>query len=295
MDPLAYYTAQSPFTNPREYESLFADLPHDIAGLCRVVQGLVIHYRSGELFGHTIPQERLPEINTRYVSKMLARIHALDDRPLTEPRPPETRLVGCCRDFATLLCAMARFRGIPTRTRIGFAAYFSPVFNHDHEIVEVWDTDERRWRLVDPEQSPLHVQMNQLTFDPLDVPRDQFLVAGLVWQRCRAGAADPDRFGVAPADEARGWWFVRHKLIQDLAAQNKMELLLWDTWGLMATEEPTGEDLALLDEVAAITQGGMDAFPQARALLERTPELRVPDRVMSFSPVTPPEEAALAV
>jgi Transglutaminase-like superfamily len=294
MDPLAYYAVQSPFTDPGDYARLFDPLPHDIAGLCRVVQGLVIHFRGAEMFGHTIPQQRLAEVNTRHVSAMLARIHELDGRPLTEPRPPENRLVGCCRDFATLFCAMARSRGIPTRTRIGFARYFAPDFNHDHEIAECWDPGEQRWRLVDPEQSPLHVEANRLSFDPLDVPRDQFLVAGLVWQRCRAGEADPERFGVDPGAEERGWWFVRHELIQDLAAQNKRELLLWDSWGLMA-REPSEEDLALLDEVASVTQGGPAAYPRVRALYEGAPGLRVPERVMSFSPVAQPAEVTLAI
>src|SRR5256886_10114387 len=39
-------------------------------------------------------------------------ISALDPRPLAEARPPERRLVGCCRDFTVLLCAMARHHGI---------------------------------------------------------------------------------------------------------------------------------------------------------------------------------------
>src|SRR5574337_485044 len=118
MNPLIYYTEQSSITDPGEYGWMFADLPRDVAGLCRVVQGLVFHYREGEMFGYNIPQERLAEVDTRAVPLMLVRIHELDGRPLTETRPVEKRLVGCCRDFATLFCAMARQQGIPTRTRV---------------------------------------------------------------------------------------------------------------------------------------------------------------------------------
>jgi transglutaminase-like putative cysteine protease len=67
---------------------------------------------------------------------MLARLTALDPGPLTAPRPPERRLVGCCRDFTVLLCTLARHQGIPVRARVGFARYFSPGFHVDHEIVE---------------------------------------------------------------------------------------------------------------------------------------------------------------
>jgi transglutaminase-like putative cysteine protease len=99
-----------------------------------VVQGLVIHYREGERFGYAIPEERLPEVDTRYAQRMLARILAMDNSPLTEQRPPERRLVGCCRDFTVLFLALARHVGVPARARVGFASYFDPSFNYDHEV-----------------------------------------------------------------------------------------------------------------------------------------------------------------
>ena len=294
MDLATYYKQQSPITNPGDYAEMYEDLPNEIAGLCKVVQGLIIHYRGAEMFHYAIPDERLPEIDTRYVPTMLARIRELDDRSLTQERPPEKRLVGCCRDFATLFCSMARYRGIPTRTRIGFAAYFNPGFNHDHEIVECWDAGEQRWRLVDPELSELHVQENRIRFDVCDVPRDQFIVGGLAWQWCRADKADPDKFGVEPDSSARGWWFISHKLVQDLAAQNKMELLLWDTWGVMLKEMTGEEDLALLDKLALVTQGGSDGFLEQLATYEYVDGLKVTPPVMCYSPVAEPREVELA-
>jgi hypothetical protein len=299
-DPHAFYTTQSSFTDLGAYAYLVDGLPDDIAGLCRIVQGLVIHYRGAGLFGHTIPPDRLGEIDTRHIAKMLARIVALDDRPLTEARPPEKRLVGCCRDFATLFCALSRAQGIPTRTRVGFAPYFTeagdPVFHFDHEVSEYWDAAGGRWRLVDPELTERHAKQYRLAFDPTDVPRDQFLVAGLAWQQCRAGAADASRFGVGPDEPIpylRGMGFILQKLIQDLATQNKRELLLWDVWGLMLTD-PTAEDEALLDDVAAVTQGGDATFGRVRALYASAPGLAVAPPVMSFSPVAKPAEVALA-
>ena len=293
MDIPAYYTQQSFITDPGEYAYLYDDLPHDIDGLCKVVQGLIIHYRDGMMFDFTIPEERKVEIDTRYVPDMLARIQELDNRPLAEGRPPERRFVGCCRDFSTLFCSMARFRGIPTRTRIGFAAYFDPTFNHDHEIAECWDAVAQHWRLVDPEMSSLHIRVNKITFDVHDVPCDQFMVGGQVWQRCRSGQSDPNLFGVDPNMDLKGLWFIRQKLIQDLAAQNKKELLLWDCWGLMLKQELSEEDVALLDKLAMLTQGGDDAFAEVQAVYENDEGLRVPSVVMSFSPVAEPAEVRL--
>jgi hypothetical protein len=44
------------------------------------------------------------------------------------------RLVGNCRDFSTMLCAMLRHQGVPARARCGFGAYFLPNHYEDH-----WD------------------------------------------------------------------------------------------------------------------------------------------------------------
>ncbi len=295
MDIATYYTQQSRFTDPGEFVSLFDNLPHDIAGLCRVVQGLIIHYRDGKMFNYTIPRKRLREIDTRYVNKILERIIELDDRPLTEERPPEKRFVGCCRDFATLFCVMARHQGVPTRVRVGFSAYFNPAFNHDHEIAECWDAEEQRWRLVDPEMSELHIRENRIQFDVHDVPRDQFIVGGLAWQWYCSGKADPGKFGVDPDGDLKGAWFIRHKLVQDLAALNKQELLLWDSWGLMLKDTLSDEDHALLDRIAELTQAGNAAFAEQRIVYEREAVLRVPPVVMKFSPVARPCKVTLAV
>ncbi len=293
MDIPAYYTSQSFITDPGKYTYLYEVLPHDIGGLCKVVQGLIIHYRGEEMFDYTIPEERKGEIDTRYVLEMLARIQELDNRPLTEERTPEQRIVGCCRDFATLFCSMARYRGIPTRVRMGFAAYFNPIFNHDHEIVECWDEDAQRWRLIDPEMSPLHIKSNGITFDVQDVPRDQFMVGGLVWQRCRSGQADPDLFGVDPNTNLKGMSFIPDYVILDLAAENKQELLLWDSWGLMLKGALSEDDIALLDTLATLTQGGNETLAEAQSIYEHDERLRVPSVIMKFGPVSAPCEVRL--
>jgi hypothetical protein len=290
---MGYYTGHSPITDPGEFAGLFADLPCTIEGLRQVVSGLLANYMGME--PEEISGERLSEIDTRYVAKMLARIIELDDRPLNEPRSLERRLLGCCRDAAVLFCAMARHQGIPTRTRVGFAAYLpesGPDFNVSHEIAECWDLSERRWRLVDPDLGDPTIEQNNLPVNPHDVSRDQFLVGGKAWQMCRAGGADPNNFGVGDRKRDRkGLWLVRVNLILDLAAQNKMEMLLWDGWGSMSIE-PTDGELATLDRAAVLTQAGDEAFSEMRAFYEAT--LRVPTTVTCYSPVAGPSEVTLA-
>ena len=290
---LDFYASHGPITDPGPEAAAFDTLPADLPALVRVVQGLVFHYFADEhIFGWKPPAARLGEIDSRTVPVMLTRLRALDRRPLVEARPPEHRLLGCCRDFSVLLCAMARHHGIPVRARVGFATYFSPDFYTDHEIVEWWDAGQHRWRLVDPELSARHVAHFKLDFDPFDVPRDRFLVGGRAWQLCRSGLADPDDFGLDPrAPEPRGLYFVRSHVVQDLAALNKMELLLWDIWGVM--EQRDDADLALIDEAAAVTLTPDGHAGDARRLYAR-PGLRVPSRVRCLSPARGPHEAMVA-
>ncbi len=293
---LRYYTRQSPFTSPGANAGLFEDVPSDVAGLCKVVQGLVVHYRDSELRSCPIGKGRLREINLRYVDRMLSRLIELDPGSLTRPRPLSHRLIGCCRDFAVLFCAMARHRGIPSRMRVGFATYFRdspPGFHTDHTIAEVWNSSEQRWKLVDPEQSPRLVRENRLDFDPADVPRTEFLVGGHAWLMCKREGADPESFGVEPNGQPRGLWFVRTRLLLDLAALNREELLLWDSWGA------TAPDAALsargdqeLDRMAdSLSRARVSAITARRYYRDR--RWKPPRRVRCFSPVARPYDDRL--
>jgi len=288
MCPQIYYRRQSVISEPGSSIVLFSGLPRDISSLCAVVQGLLIHYREGDIYGLEIPDERKHEIDTRLIAPLLLRVQEIDDRALTIARSPEHRGVGCCRDFALLLCAMLRWQGVPARTRFGFSRYFDPNFAFDHVVCEYWCEDKQRWTLVDPQQDALHRKINKLTFDPYDVPRDQFLTAGTAWTLCRRGQADASVFGYAKVPDLRGWLVLRNYLVHDLAALNGMELLIWDLWGIGGIPEDTvtAEHMALLDRVAAVTDADDDAFPSVQSLYNDYVDLRVPAQFDSWSPVT---------
>jgi hypothetical protein len=249
--------------------------------LCRAVQGLLLHVFWAERYGVSLTDERKQEVQLRYVARMLPRMREIDDRPLSVARPPERRLVGNCRDFSTLLCAILRHQGVPARARCGFGVYFTPGHYEDHWVCEYWNAMEQRWVMVDAQLDELQRQVLGITFDPCDVPRDQFLPGGKGWQLCRAGQADPDCFGIF---DMHGLWFVRGDMVRDLASLNKVELLPWDCWGLIEGEDKSlsEEDMALLDRVAALTLAGNEAFSEMRALYAGEARLRVPPVIRSW-------------
>ena len=231
-----WYVQQSTVTSPGHMAAWLPDPNADLRALRRLVSGLVTHYRADDLATVGVPDERVAEIDSRYAEVMLERLKDLDGRDLTEAREPLNRIVGCCRDFTVLYLTLLRNQNVPVRARVGFASYFVSGWYVDHEVAEVWDEGQQRWRLVDPELADTHVDPTDgESFDSFDVPRDRFVVAGEVWAACRSGRADPERFVVDPGleiPETRGWLQIKHNLIQDLAALNRREMLLWDDWGL---------------------------------------------------------------
>jgi len=233
--------------------------------------GSSFHYHSDALVGYELPLERFDEVRTRSLASMLERLCELDPRPLTVTRPPERHLIGCCRDAATLACAILRDHDIPARVRVGFASYLAPSLYVDLWVVERWDDERQRWILVDAEQEATVVGAGGATIDPGDVPHDQFLVAGQAWQACRAGVANPSRFGYD--SETIGMEVIRNNLLHILARLKKMELMPWDLWGLslIQIDRLTEDELALLDHAAILTLGGNDGALAARRLYARDP------------------------
>jgi hypothetical protein len=76
-----------------------------------------------------------------------------------------------------------------------------------------------------------------------------------------------------------------HNLLQDLAALNKQELVLWDWWGLAESNDLSADHMALLDRVAQGMASGEATVADLRDLYNRA-ELRVPSVVTSYSPAT---------
>jgi hypothetical protein len=293
-EALAYYAEPGPLSALGAHATSARELPGGLAELCRVVQGLVVHPFLGHLYGLAPGAIRHAELELRPVADMLDRALALDPRPLAEARPPERRVVGNCRHFTLLLCSLLRARGVPARARCGFGAWFEAGQLTDHWVCEAWDEARGAWRLVDAQLDARQREAFRLAFDPLDVPRSQFVVAGEAWQRCRSGRANPHDFGIL---DLRGLWFVRGNVVRDLAAFAKRELLPWDGWGLMADQhESDAAELALLDRAAALTLAGDEQHAERLALQSGEPGLRVPREVLSFNlggaPVTLPPGAA---
>lgn len=279
-DILSAYARPARMTDPGARATLFAGLPTDIDALAGVIQGLLLHEHWSPAYGVTLTDERRREVHTRPTSAMLDVIAAHDPRPLTETRPLEDRTIGNCRHFSVLMTATLRAQGIPARARCGFATYFDPVMGVDHWVCEYWNAGQGRWVLVDAQIDEFQAGKIKPDFDLLDVPRDRFVIAGDAWRQCRAGKADPDRFGIM---HMKGLWFVAGNVIRDAAALANMEMLPWDVWGAMTQPGEPIDDatLACLDHLSALTLAPDDGFDELQSLFTGDPRLRVPPVVFN--------------
>lgn len=287
----AFYTAQSRVSDAGERAPLLAALPRDPRHLVAAVSRLILHRLFVPPLAVAPPPESADDAECRTVSRMLDRILARDASPLDAARPPDRRFIGICRDYALLACSALRHHGVPARLRVGFAAYFTPGFHEDHWVCEYHAGD--RWRLLDPELSDRVRAHFGVGFDPADVPRDAFLVAGEAWGRARRGTLDPGTCGVS-AIGITGARFLASSVLRDLAALNKREMLAWDVWGLsrgLAPGTPIPEPTATrLDAVAALTAAPHGGWPALRELYDEE-DFRVPPVVLSFTDRGPVEVA----
>jgi hypothetical protein len=281
MDTLDFYLRPGQMTSPGQYAALIEDLPRDIAALAAVGQGLLVHEFMAADYGAPLSETDRASVHTRPAAQLLAQIVARDDRPLQIAREPAGRLAANCRHFTVLMVTLLRAQGVPARARCGFGAYFGTDVFEDHWVCEYWNSEPARWVLVDAQIDDVQRGWFPISFDVTDVPRDKFLVAGQAWDQVRAGAADPNRFGLSEIKEFGDWWIAAN-LMRDASALLNLELLPWDCWGAMPKpgQAIDLELVALFDRLARLTQDPDDSHAELRELC-RDDRLRVPPVVYS--------------
>ena len=235
-------------------------LPDDIGKIAHAVQMLLVHRWWAPAYGVEVTPERETENGLHGTEAMLAKAMEKSAAKIGEVRLPDKRVVGICRHFSTMMAAFLKRKGIPARARCGFATYFEPPKYVDHWVAEYWKADESRWVQVDAQLDTLQEQAKKIDFDPLDTPRDRFLVGGDVWLQYRMGDIDANLCGIL---DMWGDWYIRGNHALDVASLQKVELLPWEPFGIAkspgSTIGDTPELLALVDRTAELTAMGDDA------------------------------------
>lgn len=312
---LEYYRTQGSLTDLGKYTSEAQELSSKPDALSRVVQRLILHDMWIDRY-HVRPKAgQWCKAQTPGMEDLLDTLVELNhDKPF-EGRPPDERVIACCREFSTMLCSLLRAKGIPARARCGFAAYLAKEgYYEDHWMCEAWNGTS--WQRIDPQIDSVQLKAFHdfamsnkgmsderrtmlLEFDPQHLKPKEFVLAGEAWLGCRAGEYNPERFGLGinPAKyglaDSYGLWFILGNLVRDYLALNKVEMLpfieglekskdYWNDWQIMQADyTPSESEYALIDKLAELTLSPDDELASIQKLYTEHPELHPPARKLS--------------
>jgi len=273
-----FYLQPGLMTDFRGQSEHVAALPTNLGSLCGVLQGLLLHVFWLEAHGYAREPRQIRDRNIRDVETTVRLLIERDSSQLDVPRKNPDRVVTDCRGYSVMLTALLIYAGIPARSRCGFAKYFWPPDENrweDHWVTEYWNKDSEEWRLADGQLDETQQRHLRIGFDPLDVPRDQFLPATRAWKLCRCGEMDSSALNY---ENFSGLALVRWNLIRDVAALNKVEALGWDHWGgMFPLDDMTipEEDVSLYDRVSTLASEN-EGLEELSDLYLRDLRLRVP-------------------
>ena len=272
---LEFYINQGPRTKVEG--GTFDSLPNNIPALCKIIQGLLIHVGTLKtLYDLELPKSRIEDISLKTIQEVLDKIKGLENHPLAVPREPKKRVVTICKHFAMLLCSMLREKGIPARTRCGFATYFQGGWFEDHWICEYWNNKQKRWVRVDPQIDDLqaiayHIDREKINF--LDLPKGVFFPAGVLWKLYRDGFVEGKVQGFMDNDKF-GEWYIRGNMLRDFFALNEIEYLYSEKNSIMGKDKKlTKQDLKLLDKISEYTSKPDINFEKIRRLYNKNKHL----------------------
>lgn len=274
---VGFYRSPGPMTALSDSPAL-AGMPIAPDDLRSVVQGLLLHREWASAYGVEAAALRVDEQNLRSAAEVLKRAFEISAEPVTVAREPVDRVVGICWHFAVLYVALLRAQGSAARVRCGFASYFDAAKWYDHWITERWVGE--RWVRDDPQIDAVQANALGLGFDPHDQPPGRFLTGGEAWLAARAGEVEAERFGIY---DMWGMGFLAGNVVKDFACLNKMELLPWDSWGMLRDpyRPPPKQHLAVLDEIAELA--ATEDLAAIRRQFESDERLRVPQVIVSYT------------
>jgi hypothetical protein len=118
--------------------------------------------------------------------------------------------------------------------------------------------DKNRYCRIEPRLSEAHFRQEniELDFDEFDVPSNRLILAGEAWLYARKNPQKAELFYGGNREKNKGLWYIRDRLIQDIAALNRVEMQLWDIWGMMHMPEHIfnqAETLNYFDQLAKMT------------------------------------------
>jgi len=202
---LEHYKSTGSYTYAGLYKDYFRTLPDNIEDLGKLVCSQVIH-RATLKEGNTnanadmiygdmtqIPWYRLRCEDDILLSAiaMTAELFRLDEKGFYRERKTADKIIVTCRYVSVLMSAILKAKGIPCRSRAGFAPYIDENESWDHWINQYWNNKENRWITFDADG---FFEEKTLGFNQFDIPYSRFDWAAASWLDVRRGIVDGEKF-----------------------------------------------------------------------------------------------------
>lgn len=278
---------QTTTTDPGEYGYLLDALPSFLSEPQQVLDQIGNVYaqfqRDVLMRGEKLDDNKMSEVDSRYLDVMLARIEQLSDEPWSVSRPLQSRLMGSCRDNCVLLVSLLRHIGIAARLRYGF---IHTCFNvHlpiiDHTIVEYRHETQGRWILVEPMLTSDYKASYKLDIDGTDLDESHFISAADAWKTIKQDHSKRLLFSGFKKSELWGAILIRNNVIKNLVASIEYEPLMWDCWGYvgkkLVNQEDIDKQIQLMDSLTMHDLRDDSEWQQAKQKYLADPELKIGD------------------
>ncbi len=285
-----FYLQFSQYTFPGGYKDILAkSLPNDIRAIGLLVRKQIIHrmtLKNGNTDSNTdlrygdmtkVPWTRQPEDDVfPTASAMIAELYRRDPRGFVLDREAENKLILTCRFSAVLTASLLKTKDIPTRVRSGFADYFvvdglPAGKSDDHWLNQYWNSKESRWITIDVDGS-----LEDLSFDPYDVPEKTFDFPADAWLAVRRGEIDGQHFWNAGG--TGGLIAISWELFYDFHCLMNDEVIYSHTPEIThfgKFEKLSEEQLKEIDDLAILMQNPDDNLDKLKKIWETKKEFRL--------------------
>lgn len=283
---MAHYLEVGPYTNAGAYAGLFRSLPDDLPSLGRLVCGQIIHrvtlYEGNAnanrdlIYGdmNRYPWQRMRCEDDMFLTApaMVAELLRLDDRGFTADRAVEHKLVLTCRYVSVLMSAILKAKGIPCRSRAGFAPYFHEGQSWDHWINQAWIGG--RWVTFDADG---FYEEGGMPLRQYDMPVTAFDWAADAWLNVRRGRADGARFIYADGLGTCGLKAIIRYVFYDFHAlmNDEISYKFQPCWIDERFDRLTEADFQLIDALAELLRAPDEHFDQLKQLWDTERRFRV--------------------
>lgn len=285
-----HYLETGPYTYAGPYKDYFASLPDDPEELGNLISHQIVHrvtlregntnanwdLRYGDMAKYPWYRARCEDDIFLTAPAITAELFRLDSRGFVTEREIENKMILTCRYVSVLISAIYKAKGIPCRSRAGFAPYFREGISMDHWINQVWSDEKNRWITIDGDGFYDGFLAGDL-IKQYDMKEEDFDWAAKAWLDTRRGKTKGTEFIYADSLGTCSLKAIIRYLFYDFHAlmNDEISYLFQPCYADGKFEELSEDDMRELDNLAELLLSPDENFSYLCQLWENNRKFRV--------------------